>query len=131
MNPERKLEKSAFKPVQRYIELHYLDAEKLASPKDWNKRVGSWIAVKLERLIKWLGMPKSEAENIANVFMKNYYENIIMATVNADYEATRRVLETLGLLPQFEQNASIVNCFEMAIAIYFLDVNIMGKVLDL
>jgi hypothetical protein len=53
--------------------------------------------------------------------MEKYYENIVSAAIASDRAATDRVLEALGLLPGFEQYAAIVNCFEMAVAISFLD----------
>lgn len=122
--PERKAPQSAFLPIQEYIEKHFLVKD--ASSKDAvlgpaKERTRLWLEVKARRLAERSGVDDpSEAED----FMRKYYENISKAVLGCGEEnekSTRCVIEALGLCPAFSHYEAMVNCFEMALAIYFLD----------
>jgi hypothetical protein len=61
--------------------------------------------------------------------MSKFYGNITRAILGVDEKSTHSVVEALGLRPRFERYEAIVNCFEMAVAIYFLDPDAARKVL--
>lgn len=122
--PERKAPQSSFLPIQEYIEKHFL--VKNALSKDGvldptKERTKLWIEVKARRLGETSGVADPAA---AEDFMRKYYENIITAVLGCgekNEKSTRCVIEALGLCPAFTHYEAMVNCFEMALAIYFLD----------
>ena len=77
--------------------------------------------------MRWLDAKASvsragvRSSQVARQFMTDFYENISQAVMGVDAESTNKVLEALGLRPGFEHNDAMVNCFEMAVAISFLD----------
>ena len=122
-----------FEPVRRYIERHYLNAEKKLTVEGNNgsKRASKWIKVKAERLTEVRVSHDSKyCKRMAKNFMVKFYENITRAVLGSDEPSTRQVLEALGLFEGFEDYQFMVNCFEMAIAIYFLDADLTRKLLN-
>jgi hypothetical protein len=130
LSPQKKLPQDAFEPVQKYVENSFLKNRKLDSASEKTKL---WIAVKSQRLqdLQIVREPeKSKAE--AERHMKKFYEHIGPAVLRDDAkskESVRSVLQSLGLYRQFEHYEAMVNCFEMAIAIYFLHPEKIAEVL--
>ncbi|MGZ4841118.1 MAG: hypothetical protein ACXV5J_05185 [Candidatus Angelobacter sp.] len=122
--PERKAPQSAFLPIQEYIEKHFLAKDafsKDATLDPAKERTKLWLEVKARRLSETRGVDDPAA---AEDFMRKYYENIITAVLGGgekNEKSTRSVIEALGLCSAFSHYDAMVNCFEMALAIYFLD----------
>jgi hypothetical protein len=109
-NPQRKLGRAAFEPVEEHLRQHFLDKEgKLDAEKD---RAKLWTQVKGER----------QGRASAQAFMKLYYDNIVRAVLYRDQGATTAVVQALGAGETASNFEPIVNCFEMIVAIDFLDV---------
>jgi len=113
-NPARKAPQSAFEPIQRYIGRQFLNPSSTLAATE--KRVMRWLDAKAS--VSRAGVRSSQ---VARQFMTDFYENISQAVMGVDAESTNKVLEALGLRPGFEHNDAMVNCFEMAVAISFLD----------
>lgn len=114
-NSTRKAPQLAFEPFQVYIDKEFLDAAgALDAGKD---RVKTAITAKAEVS----GVDWTINRAVATKYMQDFYQNMRKAVLGGEASATRRVIEALGLCNGFEQNQAMVNCFEMAVAIYFLD----------
>jgi hypothetical protein len=115
-NPGRKAPQSAFEPFQTHIDSGFLDAK---GKLDLNKpKTASWIYAKTARI-----GALAEAIN----YMTAFYENITHAVLAPDESNTRFIIEALGLRGGHEKKDAMVNCFEMAVAIYFLDPALAAK----
>ncbi|MBZ5520685.1 MAG: hypothetical protein LAP21_00365 [Acidobacteriia bacterium] len=117
-----KAAQSEFRAFQTYVEKHFLAAD---GTLDLSKeRTRTWIAAKAKALQESpLGQGLRESLE-AQRQMKKYYENITRAVMGAGQrsdKSARLVVEALGLVPDFSHCAAMVNCFEMALPIYFLD----------
>jgi hypothetical protein len=129
LNPQRKHPQAAFEPVQKYIAKNFLTRGRL----DSSKKAEPWIKSKSQRLVDLgviQGPEKSRTE--AKKQMRKFYEHISTAVLGDETkskEGIRSVLQSLGLYRGFEHYETIVNCLEMAIAIYFLDPERIKKVL--
>jgi hypothetical protein len=122
LNRGRKAPQSAFEPIQKYIDREFLDGErKLSLKKDRAKR---WLHAKAEVV------PGGWSRSAAERFMKGFYENISPAVMGADAKAATRVLEALGLRRGFENNEEMVNCFEIAVTICFLDATLAASAMS-
>ena len=127
--PQRKAPQSAFEPIQRYLQEEFLATDnRLDCTKD---RTKLWIDVKSQQLLETQGAPeRALARTAAEDQMRKFYENITRAVLAVDEKSTRLVLKALGLCPGFEHYEAIVNCLEMAVAIYFLDPETAKKALS-
>jgi len=128
INPYRKAPQAAFDPVQKYIQAGILDqAGSVEFGKDKARR---WVQVKAQRLMD-TGYAEhiGQGEQAAKKQMKMFYENITRAVLGLDEESTLSVLAGLGLHPMHQVNDVIVNCFEMAVAVYFLEASITKRLL--
>jgi hypothetical protein len=132
IDTQRKVSSDEFSPIRKYINIHYLDADgKLSfNQDDLQKRTRSWIQTKSRRLSELGISGNTSPENMAKEQMAKFYENINAAIFQPKEPTIRPILEALGLLPGMEHFLGTVNCFEMAIAIYFLDVNITNSILS-
>jgi hypothetical protein len=123
LNAGRKAAQAEFLPFQGYIEKHFLTPDGTLDLK--KNRTQIWIAAKAEVLEKSTqGQSVHDCLTQAQQQMKKYYENIARAVMGAGEKSERSarlVAEALGLLPEFSYCSSMVNCFEMALPVYFLD----------
>lgn len=118
----RKAPQSAFEPIQRYIEREFLNGDrKLDVGKNKTQR---WLRAKAEVV------QSAHARTVAEKFMRSFYENISSAVLGADGNATTRVVEGLGLCRGFEYNEEMVNCFEIAVAICYLDAMLAANAMN-
>lgn len=117
---------SEFGEAKAYIESKYLINGKINFR---NPEVKILIARKAEQIREknnctddiqnWI-----EAENYVQMF----YENIIPAVTNNDLEKTLVVLKSFQYSNAIENSYHIINAFEVALAIYFLDIKIIHKI---
>jgi hypothetical protein len=122
---------SAFNAAQGYLEQHYLTRVK------HELRIGvdhgsldleTLIETKENRLKDRATEHGVDTDGIsAREYVETYYDNVVQAVLDDDEESTRKVLGVLGFGPDRRPNEPIVNCFEMGIAIYFLNSSTVCK----
>jgi len=105
-----------FSPVRNYINENYLSDGRIDARKP---QVQALIRSKAARLLS--ENPTKGASNrlLAVHYVFEFYENIIAAVQDDSLQHVRRVVHILRL-GSGKRDDTAVNCFEMAIAIYFL-----------
>lgn len=143
---------TSFQRVVGYLLSRYLTYVAPSEPRDASESLpaeaggpvpapGSWTLNKASndtrRLIEvkaWLawkqtGDPNQEANWVrAEKFAEDFYQNIIPAVTLNDETSARTVLR--ALLTGAADETDLANCFEAAIAIYFINAAIVGKLLN-
>jgi hypothetical protein len=131
LNPHRKAPQSAFEQIRRFLESEFLDDAGKLDLTNENKKAQVWLQTKANRLLETGYVDHIEQARIeARNQMVRFYENITRAVMGADPTSSCLVLEALGLVPKHEMYEAIVNCFEMILAIYFLDAHVAKTILD-
>jgi hypothetical protein len=120
-NKDRKASQSAFEPFQQYIAKHFLDEN--GQLDKYKKRVGEGLDAKAEVI----ALPWHSKRQAAEEFMRGFYEHITKAVLAPDEDETQEVIQALGLRAGFRHNQEMVNCFEMALGIYFLNAELAAK----
>lgn len=64
---------------------------------------------------------------IAETYLKMFYENIIPAVMRDDEESTLLVLKSFQYSRALGGRYLFINCFEVALAVYFLNPSIIGR----
>ena len=131
VEPNMKALSSEFDEAKNYLLTHYV--EKINNEYHL-KSITRTPSNKLNNLIKNKACRISKVDNTedrnrdkdwynAETYVRVFYENIIPAVLDKDEEKTLRVLKTFqySKLNRF----SMVNCFEIALAIYFLDADVI------
>lgn len=127
----------SFGEVKRYLEKHYLtyDNQKytLNNPKIQLSDNHNLVKIKSIKIKNELDKKypnkkynQREALSIAEEYVKLYYENIIPA-VFGDQKAANEVINAFNF--SMSEPYRIINAFEMAIAIYFINSEVMGKII--
>ncbi|MGD0225856.1 MAG: hypothetical protein ABSF71_26285 [Terriglobia bacterium] len=113
-----KASQTDFEPLKGYIEDRYLTNGKITESKSPAQEL---IAAKAKRLSE-ADRRESALENWlrAKTYVAGFYENIIPAVMNDRGENVRRVMDAFKSCGTGESRDLIINCFETAIAIYFL-----------
>lgn len=129
LDPDAKLSQSASEPILDYIRTSYLQQNKDGL---WTLDVAkthAMIEIKARRLWQLRGW-NDERSNWyrAEQYVKDYYENITPA-MGGDRKKIQRVADVLQLEGD-AQEPNLVNCFEIAIAIHFLDHRAMPEYLQ-
>lgn len=106
-----------FAEARAYLEKHFLTDGKL----DLAKRAHALVESKAQRLWQAQGS-YDELRNwaTAETYARAFYENVVPAVLQKDKDSTRAVVEALQGSPSCPTHR-IANCFEMAVAITFLD----------
>ncbi|GAB6041061.1 hypothetical protein [Endothiovibrio diazotrophicus] len=130
----RKSPQFAFFSIQEYIDKNFppLESNSSQDEKEIKSRRNLWSETKTNRLME-IGASNdiSKSRKIADRQIAKFYDNIIPAVVEQNGDSTREVLEALGMRKGFEHNQEIVNCFEMAVAIYFLDTDLIKNIINI
>lgn len=117
---------SEFNEAKNYIQEHYLGEDGKLLPKERESKLCELIGKKACRIYETTGSRDDEKNWVhAETYVKMFYENIIPAVVEKDKEKVLRVLKAF----QFSKmnHFLIINCFETALAIYFLDPYIIQR----
>ncbi len=126
-----KASSSEFGEARAYIEKNFLTEKGKIARK--RPSVMMAIARKAERIYGTTGSADNLRNwSLAEEYIEMFYENIIPAVLLQDDEAKHeKVLSVLKAF-QFSKNPErrllVINCFEAALAIYFLDRNIILKI---
>ena len=108
-----------FEEPRLYLETYYLTRGKLDESKPGAR---SSIARKALRIYETTGQSDAGRNwQRATRYAQLYYENIIPAVVERDRDKTQRVLEAFQYSIEFGSHDLIVNFLELALAMYFLD----------
>jgi hypothetical protein len=119
-----------FERVKGYLETRYLNQTPLMDEE--KKTTRELIEKKAHRI--WQSRGSAADDDIkanqarARLYVSMYYENIIAAAEGSE-EATSMVLRAFEFSKCKENRYLIINSFETAIAIYFLDRKVIAKVL--
>jgi tetratricopeptide (TPR) repeat protein len=127
LDPASKAAVAEFAPVGEYLNARYLNNGRLDRAKSHSKRM---IEVKASHFGEV--DPAGDLENWrrAEQYAEQFYENIIPAVSQDSVDHIRSVLDALRVRDAHNRKADpIVNCFEMAIAIYFLNPAIVKDIL--
>ncbi len=119
-----------FQETRRYIEGRYLTNDGIRP--DVNETARKVIAIKAKRVWESTGGIYSNEANwiSAERYTKMFYENIIPAVAMKNVDSAEMVLKAFGFSRSPENRYLIINAFEAAIAIYFLDADVIRELLD-
>jgi hypothetical protein len=133
---QTKGKKSEFEEPKSYIEERYLSGGKLDLDKPEARKLVEKKAHRFsEKILESGGTPDDFTNWIdAETYTKMFYENIIPAILETDpkkaEEKTLTVLRALQFSETTKNRYHVVNCFEVALAIYFLDAQIVKGLWD-
>jgi tetratricopeptide (TPR) repeat protein len=119
---------TGFSAVRDYLNQKYLTAGQLDLAKPEAKPL---IRTKATRLYQQKPGSRYENQMLAVQYIIDFYENIIPAVEKDSPSHVRRVIEALGVRSWRDRIDITVNCFEMAIAIYFLSPATVRAVLEM
>ncbi len=125
LDPSIKASRAEFEQVRAYLEDKYLDNEVISSDK-----INGLIRKKAYRIWEVTGeinTDKNWAD--ANKYVELYYGNIIPAVTEKNRESTLAILQAFSSSNNYESKYLIVNSFEVAVAIYFLDNEVISALL--
>jgi hypothetical protein len=88
------------------------------------------VKAKAERVYACNRIPHQDKKNwtIAETYARGFYENIIPAVTQGRPDSTLAVLKAFQFSK--ENRYLIINCFEVALAISFLDAEIVQEIWD-
>lgn len=116
INKNIKVPKENFQKVKKYICDEYLVKGKI--DKDKIKKLRD---LKAYRISEKNDRGEDGNWEQAKKYIKDFYENIVPAVMEDDTESVSKVLKAFQFSESDENHYSIVNSFEAAIAIYFLN----------
>lgn len=123
----KKTSMEKFCPVEDYLKEKYLDGDgKIDLSKDSAIEL---IKRKANRIWGTETIPLTQTQNWLNAetYVEMFYESIIPAVKKKDLEKTLTVLKAFQFSKAPSHRFLIINCFEAALAIYFLDADIISK----
>lgn len=106
---------------------HYIEERYLANGSiDLGKQaVRDMIERKARRIQSENGQSGEASLDNAQVYMRMFYEHIIPAALERDEEHILTVLKAFQFSRAPENDFFVINCFEAALAIYFLDASVI------
>jgi hypothetical protein len=121
---EHKARAADFALVREYIRDRYLDNDGNFSPgTDKSEKL---LRAKAQQIFEVTGGQGAGADwHHACTYSRMFYENIITAVEAKDEESTLVVLKAFQYSKAPEHRYLIINCFEAAVALYFLDAEII------
>ncbi|MGA2402539.1 MAG: hypothetical protein ABSG91_12675 [Syntrophobacteraceae bacterium] len=124
-----KLTRHDFKETKDYLERNYLTTDwKLDESKIETKEL---IGTKACRIWQITGRDDETSNWLhARIYTKMFYENIIPAVIEDDPEKTLSVLKAFQFSEAPENRFRIINCFELLLAVYFLNPSIIRAIWD-
>jgi len=128
INEEIKAHPSEFLEPKKYIQERYLGSDGIHLPKKRNAELDQLIERKAFQIYTTTGTTDNQKNwTHAETYVKMFYENIIPAIQETDSDKSKeRVLRVLKAFQYSKMNRFIIiNCFETALAIYFIDPKII------
>jgi hypothetical protein len=128
VDPRIKAALRDFEEPKVYLETCYLTEGRINKAKPGTKNA---IARKALRIYEVTGQADAVKNWLrAEKYVRLYYENIIPAVTEKDPGKTRQVLEAFQYSSKFGDHDLIVGFFETAVAMYFLDPQIVQEIWD-
>jgi hypothetical protein len=126
VNPEIKASAKEFAEAKAYLQTRYLDK---AGKIDRKKYEADYLLKsKASRVWESTGVSDDDRNYFSGErYVRDFYENIIPAIVDEDEEKTLIVLKAFQFSKAPENRYLLINCFETALAIYFLNPAIIEK----
>lgn len=118
-----KASKVDFEDPRAYLETHYLTGGKIVQDDDRTKQLIDSKANRAWDAGGEIDVPANRS--VARRYVTAFYENIIPAVTKDDPESVLCVLKAFQYAKGSEVRFLLVNCFEVALAIYFLDPDII------
>lgn len=121
-----------FKQVKAYLEKEYLTNGKVDQNKSEAKTLIRRKAERIWERMRVIGRATEDLENWVNAetYVNMFYESIIPAVMEDDSERVRTVLKAFQYSKATENKFWVINCFEAALAIYFLNARTVQKLWD-
>ena len=118
-----------FEEAKSYLESRYLTNGKFDQTKPEAKKLIERKAYRIsERVRGMTGKTDNDKNWIdAEAYVEMFYENIIPAVIEKDREKVLRVLKAFQFSKAPENRHHIIDCFETALAIYFLKADIIQE----
>lgn len=112
---------SSFESVNQYLQKKYVRRTDSGTWELQSKAIKDLIAIKAHRIWELTGCANA-AENWkkAETFVRSFYRNVIPAVTEEDRKAISEVVNLLQLGDDTNR-LDLANCFEAAIAVYFLN----------
>jgi hypothetical protein len=119
-----KASRQDFEAVRGYLKARYQIDGEVDTTKEATRDL---IARKAYRLWERIGEP-DEKENWdqAEAYVKGFYGHIVPAVMENDPQSIKAVLQALQVETR-PGHSAIINCFEVLVAVYFLDPNVVSK----
>jgi hypothetical protein len=117
----------SFNLLEEYLKTHYLDA---AGRFDPGKVEAELLLKRKAHRIFDVTQERDDSTNWAHAsdYARMYYGNIVSAVKVQDEESTLAVLKAFQLSRAPENRYLIINCFEAAVAIYFLSPQVVREI---
>ena len=127
IDPKIKSSLDNFASIEEYIKFKYLNKEdKIDENKNGMINLINIKANRIRELNKDISIDNSKLS--ARDYVKLFYDNIIPASREKNLENILGVLKAFQYSKAPENRWIIINCFEVAVAIYFLDKDIIEKI---
>jgi len=128
VDPRVKASLRDFEEPKVYLETCYLTDGKINKTKPGAKNL---IARKALRIYEMTGQADAVKNWLrAEQYVQLFYENIIPAVTKKDPGKTRQVLKAFQFSSEFGDHDLVVGFFEVAVAMYFLDPQIIQEIWD-
>lgn len=126
----RKASLSEFLEVKAFIENRYLTNGVLDKSKPDVEAATQRKASRIESLIESMGEQTHKLDNWydATAYMKLFFENIIPAVLEKNQESVLSVLKGFQFTTTTSKKLHVVDAFEVAVAITFLDANVIEEI---
>lgn len=123
VNPGIKAQAAEFVEVKAYIENRYLSGGKVDKDKPSAKALIDRKAFRISERMREMNRETDPEKNWidAETYVCMFYENIIPAVIEGDSERVLTVLKAFQYSKSIENRYYVINCFEVALATYFLN----------
>lgn len=121
-----------FEEAKSYLESRYLTNGKFDQTKPEAKKLVERKAYRISERVRGMTGKTDDDKNWvdAEAYVEMFYENIIPAVIENNREKVLRVLKAFQFSKAPENRYHIINCFETALAIYFLNAETIKDLWD-
>lgn len=133
VDPNRKAKLSLFLEVKAFIENRYLNKGRLDENKPDAVASIERKASRIESRLRPTGQRTHDFDNWldAKAYMKLFYENIIPAVIEKNKECVLAVLKAFQFTKTVRDKMHVVDAFEVAVAISYLDEDLVNEIWEL
>jgi len=128
VDPRIKASPRDFEEPKVYLETRYLTEGRINKAKPGTRNSTARKALRIYEVTGQADAVKNWLR--AEEYVRLFYENIVPAVTEKDPDKTRQVLEAFQFSSKFGDHDLIVSFFETALAMYFLDSQIIQEIWD-